>query len=208
MLPEMYSLAKASTHVLEDSAFDLEADLREQMSLAFAVKEGAEWITGDGLNEFEGILTNADIGETSSGDNALIKPDTLMDLLTSLGTIYYMRAGWIFNLATLGKVMQLKDANNQYVWLPQMQIQAGAPGTLLGKPYTLVQDMPDVAQNAYPIMVGDFKSMYKLGDRRTVTIQRLIELYAGTGQIGFLATKRTGGQVVLAEAVKKYKISA
>lgn len=44
--PEMYAEARVSTAELEDSAFDLEAMLREEFSEQFGVKEGAEIVSG------------------------------------------------------------------------------------------------------------------------------------------------------------------
>ena len=40
------------------------------------------------------------------------------------------------------------------------------------------------------------------------TVQRLNELYAGNGQIGFLATERLDGKVILAEGIQLLKMGA
>jgi len=37
------------------------------------------------------------------------------------------------------------------------------------------------------------------------TVQRLNELYAGTGQVGFMATERVDGKVILAEGIQLLK---
>ena len=41
-----------------------------------------------------------------------------------------------------------------------------------------------------------------IGDRQCVTFKRLHERYADMGQVGFLASKRVDGKLVLPEAVK------
>ena len=43
---------------------------------------------------------------------------------------------------------------------------------------------------------------YWIGDREGITFKRLNELYAGNGQVGFLAYKRLDGKTVLPEAIK------
>jgi HK97 family phage major capsid protein len=48
---------------------------------------------------------------------------------------------------------------------------------------------------------GDF-SYYWIGDRQGVAFKRLNERYAETGQVGFLASKRVDGKLILPEAIK------
>ena len=54
--PEMCALIDISRQNLEDSAFDLEAELRLEADEQFAVKEGAEVVAGTGVNQCEGFL--------------------------------------------------------------------------------------------------------------------------------------------------------
>ena len=48
---------------------------------------------------------------------------------------------------------------------------------------------------------GDF-SYYWIADREGRSFKRLNELYATTGQVGFLASQRVDGKLILPEAVK------
>ena len=43
---------------------------------------------------------------------------------------------------------------------------------------------------------------YWVADREGRSFKRLNELYAATGQVGFLASERVDGKLILAEAVK------
>ena len=45
-------------------------------------------------------------------------------------------------------------------------------------------------------------SFYWIGDRQGITFRRLNERYAESGQVGFLASKRLDGKLVLPEAIK------
>ena len=47
-----------------------------------------------------------------------------------------------------------------------------------------------------------FLKSYWISDREGRTFQRLNELYAATGQVGFRATQRVDGRLVLGEALK------
>ena len=57
------------------------------------------------------------------------------------------------------------------------------------------------------IAFGDF-SNYWIADRMGRTVQRLNELYAGNGQVGFLATERVDGKVILPEGIQLMQMGA
>ena len=61
--------------------------------------------------------------------------------------------------------------------------------------------VPTAQSGALTIAFGDFKN-YWIGDRAGRTVQRLNELYATNGQIGYVATERVDGKVILSEAIQ------
>lgn len=209
--PEMYALIDISQQNLEDSAFDLDAEIREESVEQFAVKEGAEVISGTGVDQCEGILTNSSVGENNSGSAATIadasgQANGLITLAHAVKTQYARNGRWILNRVTLGSVRKLKDVNNNYVWQPGLA--QGVPNTILDHPYTECPDMPNEAANAYPIAFGDFMRAYTLVDRIAMAMLRDPYTQATSGNIRFLFRRRVGGAVVLAEAVRKLKCAA
>ena len=100
----------------------------------------------------------------------------------------------------------LKDADKNYIWRPGLA--EGIPNTILGQPYLEMPDMPDEAANATPIAFGDFRRAYLLVDRMQMSMLRDPFTRATQGQVKFLARRRVGGQVVLAEAIRKLKVAA
>jgi len=205
-LPEAYALVKVTKQDLEDSAFNLEAEINQEFATQFAVLEGKEFISGDGVGEAEGLLANGDISSFNSGNASAITADAIVQIPYKVKSAYLRNARWVMNRNTIAAVMLLKDGNNRYLWQPSFQ--GGQPSRLAGYPIVEAPDMPDIAANAYPIMFGDFRSSYLVVDRVQIEIQRLVEKYAEYGQIGLIARKRFNGQVVLAEAVVKIKIAA
>ena len=77
----------------------------------------------------------------------------------------------------------------------------GQPDTLLNQKVLTSNYMPLPAAGNKAILYGDY-SYYWLADREGRSMQRLNELYAETGQIGFRITQRLDGRLVLPEAVK------
>ena len=51
------------------------------------------------------------------------------------------------------------------------------------------------------VLCGDL-SYYWIADRQGRSFKRLNELYAANGQVGFLASQRVDGKIILPEAVK------
>lgn len=204
--PEMFARIEVSQQMLEDSEYDLLAELRDDASEQFAKKEGAEHIGGTGAqHQCEGILTNADIGYTAGGDASAVKADGLIDLYHALKTPYARAGVWVLNRKTIAAIRKLKDSQNQYLWQPG--IAGTVPNTILGAPYVEMPDMPDVASNAFPVAFGDFRQAYVIVDRIAIAFQVDFTTGADNGLVVFRARKRTGGGVRKAEAVRKLKIA-
>lgn len=207
LAPEMFARIEVSQQMLEDAGYDLLDELRMEAVEQFAVREGREYISGTGANnEAQGILVAAGVAETVSGDATKVTADGLIDLYHGLKTAYAREAVWGLNRSTLGAVRKLKGTDGHYLWQPGLV--NGNPNTILGAPYGEMPDMPDVAAGAYPVVFGNFRRAYTIVDRIGLSIQVDYTTGADDGLVVFRARKRTGGGVVLAEAIRKLKIAA
>ena len=203
---EMYGFVKISRQMLEDSRVDFDTFLAGEFGRKFANVEGLSFVSGNHTYECEGLLTNANIGSANSGSGTNLTADGFIDLVYSLPQEYRRGASFLMNRGTIQEVRKLKSANSlEYIWQPSYA--AGQPETLLGYPVHECVDMPDVANAAYPVLFGDFRRGYLIVDRVQMSVQRLVERYAEQGIVAFLARKRVGAQVVLAEAIKKMLIA-
>jgi HK97 family phage major capsid protein len=205
---EQYALVDISNQMLEDSVFNLEAEMQEEFATQLAKNEGTAFISGSAVGQPEGLLTNSSVGETVSGAGAALTGDGLIDLVHAVKTPYGTGASMIFNRTTLAAIRKLKDTAGQYVFQAGMMLTAGVPNTILGYPYIEMPDMPDVAANAYPVMFGDFSRGYMVVDRVNLSILRDPFTQASTGSVRYYCRSRVGGQVILAEALRKQKVSA
>lgn len=205
MTHEMYALVLITYSDMEDTYFDMEAQIQMECAEQFAVTEGAAFVSGNGVGKPEGLLQNASVSYYPVGSTSAIVADGLIGAAYTLKSAYAKNAIWLLNRKSIGLIRQLKDSYGQYLWQPG--IASDIPNTILDHPYMEVPDMPDVATNAYPILFGDFKRAYVAVDRVQMVMTRLTERYADLGQIGFIARKRVGGQVVLPEAYLRVKIS-
>ena len=196
------TIIKVSEELLNDSAFNLESYFAQEFGRRIGTKEEEAFINGNGSSKPTGILTSAEVGVTAASDKT-ITADELIDLFYSLKGVYRRNAVWVLNDTTVKAIRKLKDNNGQYIWQPALK--DGDHDTLLGRPILTTGAMPEIAADAKPVIFGDL-SYYWIGDRQGVTFKRLNERYADMGQVGFLASKRVDGKLVLPEAIKVLKM--
>ena len=195
------TLIKVSEELLNDSVFDLQSYISREFARRIGAKEEEAFFTGNGTGKPLGVLAatgGAETGVTAASSTA-VTADELMDLYYSLKSPYRKKSVWVLNDSTIKAIRKLKDNNGQYLWQPSLV--AGTPDTILGRPVKTSAYMPAIAAGAKTIAFGDF-SYYWIADRQGRSFKRLNELYAATGQVGFLASQRVDGKLILAEAVK------
>ena len=198
---------KVSEELLRDSAFDLEEYIRNEFIRRIGDKEEEAFLVGNGASKPTGILNatgGAEVGVTAASATA-ITADEVIDLYYSLKAPYRQKAVWVLNDATVKLIRKLKDTTGQYLWQPA--IKDGEVNTILGRPYFTSPFAPLPEAGAKAILFGDL-NYYWIGDRQGISIKRLNELYANNGQVGFLASKRLDGRLVLPEAIKVLQMKA
>ena len=195
------TLIKVSEELLNDSAFDLEGYFASEFARRIGNKEEDAFFNGDGAGKPLGILAatgGAQVGVTAASSTA-VTADEIIDLFYSLEAPYRKNAIWVLNDASIAAIRKLKDNNGQYLWQPALH--EGTYDTLLGKRIFTSPFVPEMKSGKKSVIFGDL-SFYWIGDRQGITFKRLNERYADTGQIGFIATKRLDGKLILPEAVK------
>jgi len=205
---ELYALVDISEQELEDSVFNLEAEMQQEFADQFAKAEGLSMVSGSAVGRPEGVLTNSSVGTTNSGSGTALTGDGLIDLVHAVKSPYGANGTFIFNRTTLAAIRKLKDTAGQYVFQAGMMLTAGVPNTILGYPYVEMPDMPDVAGSAKPVAFGDFSRGYMVVDRVALSVLRDPFTQATSGNVRYVARRRVGGQVVLAEALRTQTISA
>ena len=205
---ELYALVDISEQDVEDSAFNMESELSGEFAMQFAKAEGTAFVNGTSAGQPEGFMTNSSVGTTNSGAGAALTANGLIDLYSAVKTDYARNGTFVFNRATLGKIRQLVDSNGSYVFQAGFSLQVGVPNTILGQPYIEAPDMPDVGSSAKPVAFGDFNRAYMIVDRVALAILRDPFTQATSGTIRYVARRRLGGQVVMAEAIRTQTISA
>ena len=204
---KLATMIKVSEELLNDNVFNLEQYIAREFARRIGAKEEEAFFIGDATGKPTGIFNatgGAELGITAVSATA-IKLDEVMDLFYSLKSPYRKKATFITNDATVKEIRKLKDGNGQYLWQPS--VKAGEPDTILNRPVKTSAYVPTIEAGAKVMAFGDF-SYYWIADRQGRSFQRLNELYAATGQVGFRATQRVDGKLILPEAIKVLKMKA
>ena len=198
---KLATMIKVSEELLNDSIFNLESYIAREFARRIGTKEEEAFFIGNGSGKPTGIFNatgGAEVGVTAASATA-ITVDELLDLFYSLKSPYRKNATFVMNDATIKAIRKLKDGNGQYLWQPSLT--AGQPDTILNRPVRTSTFVPTIGSAAKTIAFGDF-SYYWVADRQGRSFQRLNELYAPTGKVGFRATQRVDGKLILPEAIK------
>lgn len=198
---KLATMIKVSEELLNDSVFDVPGYIAREFARRIGAAEEEAFFNGNGTGRPLGILAangGAQTGVTTASATA-ITMDEVMDLFYSLRAPYRKNSVFIMNDSSIKAIRKLKNNNGDYLWQPSVQV--GQPDRLLGRPIYTSTFMPEVGSEARAILFGDL-SYYWVADRQGRSFKRLNELFAPTGQVGFLASERVDGKLILSEAVK------
>ena len=209
---DMNVLIKLGRDELMDTDANLEAAINERASIAFANLEAKAFAVGTGhsYSQPEGIAVDTEILASYKGDWSTADTAHPKDILTceyALPAQYLPGtpgAAWLMHRKTEGAIRKFQEAvasgyYGNFMWAPGL---LGAPNSMDTYPIFNQNDMhyPADAVDGINVIFGNFKIGYRIVDRLGISVLRLVELYAESGLVGFLFTKRTGGAPVLAEA--------
>ena len=191
------TIMKITEELLQDNSFNLTSYITQEFGRRIGTLEEAAFVDGNGSNKPTGVVNGSTAGVTAASATAITAAE-LIDLFHSLAPQYRPFASWLMKDDTIKLVRKLVDSNGQYIWQPGLQ--ASQPDTLLGRPVYASSSMPGPTTGNKSVLFGDM-SYYWIADRAGFSMQRLDELYAANGFVGFRASARTDGKLTLATAV-------
>ena len=196
---ELPALVDISEQEVEDSVFNLEAEMNGEFVEQFAKAEGNAFVSGNSVGRPQGILSNSSVGNTDGPDDA-IDANSLIAVAHTVKAEYARNGTFVMNRSTLAALRKLQDGAGQYVFQPGLY-QMGVGSSVLGHPIVEATDMPDIGDGTKPIIFGDFRRGYLIVDRTSLSIMRDPFTQATSGNVRYIARRRVGGQVILPEAL-------
>ncbi len=194
-------LTRSSLQLVQDSAFDVEATVRDAHAERVGRITNQHFTTGTGTNQPDGIVTGASSGVTAAGV-AAITADELIDLVHSVDPAYRRspRAQFMLSDVALKSLRKLKDSNGLYLWQPN--VQAGVAASLFGYPYVINVDMAVPATGVKSVLFGDFQAGYVIRIVRGIQTITFSERYLDYLQVAWASYARMDGTVQNTAAYK------
>lgn len=175
------------------------------MLLAQSLFEENWYVNGTGSSQPQGLIGNTGAGVTgvaagtdSYGSELL---DATFDVMGKLKTAYHPGASWFMQRATS---VVLRKAQKQANLFEPVFVRSGGQDFLHGYPVEYSTAMPAIAAAATPVLFGDFKQGYVIGDRggSGINVKILDQPRATEGLVVLLAYRRTDGRIRRSEAIQ------
>ena len=212
---EVQAQPRVTTNMLDDTSYDVEAFLNEDIARVFSLMENSAFVLGDGVIMPRGFLTvptsTADdttrplgtIQELRTGVNggfaATAPADKLLDLIYAFKPQYRAGLRWGMNRVTLGQVRKFKNAYGDYIAGMRLT-DNGVIEQVFEYGVSEFADMPTPAAGSLSIALAQWKRAYIIVDRQG--IRQLRDPFTAKPFVIFDTTKRVGGDVWDTEAIK------
>lgn len=209
---DLNALAKIGRDELEDSDENLADIIRQAVAEKFGEVEDDAYAAGSGTSQPWGIGTRATGGvitqSVAAATNATVIGDDLKKLPFRVPARFRRpdRAVYLMHSTAMEAASLLKDSTNNYLIQPDAAM-AEAPSLFGYRTYAvdgLPAMTPPTTMTEPSVIFGDVKAGYMIAQRAGLRVQRLEELYAAEGKVGFLFTMRVGGDVIRPMAFAKY----
>lgn len=206
---DLYGLTKVGEDELMDTDANLQAILADSFSRAIAEAEDTAFAigTGHGNLQPDGVAVDANISKINLDTADVISVEDLIELVYNVPAKYRKAGAFLMHSKCEMAIRSLRAEvaegyYGDFLWQPS--VQEGRPNRLLGYPVYNQDDLnyPADATAANVVLFGNFKAGYRVLDRAGITLQRLDELYAEAGLVGFKVHFRVGGGVVRTNALR------
>jgi HK97 family phage major capsid protein len=195
---------------LMESGQDIEPEVNSNLAYKFAVSQEKGFLVGTGSAQPLGVFVASASGvpttqDVTSGAVADFTADDLIKMKYSIKQTYFGsdKCRWVMGRPIAQEVRTFKDTYGQYLW--RAGLASDKPDTILDVPLAISEYAPSVkTTGSYIAVLGDF-SKYAIAQVNEMKIQRLVERYADTSEVGFLARWFVDGAPILGEAFARLK---
>lgn len=178
------ALAKISKNFINNTDLDVLTFVIKKIAKALADFLTKEAIAGTGAaGHMTGAIKTTNVMNAGGIAIGAITADKLIDMQLEVPEVYQPDAYWTMNKAVFKHIRKFKDGAGDYILI--RDFGSGSGWSLLGKPVSIDDNMPAVAENAIPVLYGDMSGMaIKLS--KDVEVKVLNEVYAIQNAVGVL----------------------
>jgi HK97 family phage major capsid protein len=185
-------MVQVTRSMLQDDRYDLTGYVNNKFGIRLA-KLWAQRITnGNGTTQMQGFVTGLTVANAvieSATSNAIVFSD-LMKAEENLEEAYHDGATWLLNRKTLNKLRLIAASDGSPVVF-QGNYANGAPNTILGKPYVVVNTLADDQ-----IGFGNWKEAYAMRQVAGLSVATANELYIKKNTVGLIGFARADAKII------------
>lgn len=191
---------KVSWQLLDDNAVDLETYIGDLLGERLGRIMADYVATGTGSSQPQGIAAST-AGKTTASATAITSAE-ILDLIHSVDIAYRQdpSCALVMHDSVWLYVRKLVDGNG----LPLFQESYRFPGEIRvhGFPVVISNSLNNAITTGLKTMVFGAMNKFLIRDVANIRIQRLDELYAANGAVGFTAWARTDSKILASGAIK------
>lgn len=184
-----------------DSELDVVDIVRDKLGMRIARKVNSDWAgsTATSSTAPNGLITVSTGAVTVASGSSNLSLQTLRDLRFSVDPAYRGNAEFVVSDGAFQAIADLEDADGRPIVEPNVQGEFAA--SLWGDPIRVVQGVDDFSSSTnFPVWYGDM-SAFAIRRVRDVRVQRLDELYAPSGRVGFISWFRTDSKALFSSTI-------
>ncbi len=184
---------KISLAEVQDSYFNLDSFIRDAFGKRIARGLAKNIVTGTASGNFQSIISTAQLSYTSPvGNTGAPTYADLVSMYAALDPAYIDSASFLMNSQTRSLLLRETDSLGRPLFVPN--VNSDNLGTILGLPVVISQYHPNVGPNSVgAVQLGSLKDAFTLRSAGEVSVLRLGERYADSGQLAYIGYFRAGG---------------
>lgn len=197
---KLAAIIKVSNELLADSAYDIDAEVRDGAAEALGDTLAGYLATGTGSSQPQGIK-GATTGKTAASTTA-VTSDELLDLVYSVNQRNRANGAFVCSTDLLKAVRKLKTSTGgDYIWQPSYV--DGQPATLLGYPVYEDGKLEALTTGKTVAVFGDFRRGF--GIRRAGQVEVAVDpsVYFANDQVAYRVKLRVDSKILAGDALRK-----
>jgi HK97 family phage major capsid protein len=201
----------ASIDLLQDTPWAVEEMLIPDAESDQLELEESFYVNGTGSGQAQGLIGNVGVGVTCEPDSAgnVVSVDAVWQVVASLKDRYASNASFLLSRTTALGIRRAQVQTGSYEMIFRRE---NGIDLLAGFPCAYSTAMPAAQRGNTPVLFGDFKRGYIIGDRggSALFVKRLDQtpLMVSNGEIELYFYRRSDGRVRIAEAIQSLTIAA
>jgi HK97 family phage major capsid protein len=185
-----------SEELSADALVGFDQYLADELGARIAQVEGTKFTLGSGTGEAAGCVAGFAQLAAATGSSTKFTEADLVNALHTVASTYRDQGGaWLCSDGELKSLRTITNAGGDRLLWDKVN-----PPLLLGFPVYVDENLAAPAANAKSLLFAGWQAAYVIRRVAGVSVQRQVEIYSNSGQLGYRANHRHDGRVAIQAA--------